>query len=597
MLSSLLKLILSFVDHSDSKRFTFRSPAAIFSIALIGLAVFCVSLCPQNALADETATSSSHIPLIWNPPIDPASEYDFEATLEFCHGSSGVYGYLAEGSSLPCGSLAPLIRMVAGKRYQLRLKNTAPANDADSITNLHTHGLHISGDGNADDVTRSVSGGNCLLYNYNIPASHMPGTYWYHAHKHGKTNLHVSGGAFGMLIIDADPQAPSAVPSPVNQWLANERLLLLSTLGNSRLANGKASETVEMLVDEWHYLRIAVADPKATTRVLKLVDANACEVRVAAYDGVWRSEVPHPQDMTTHELTGSSRLDVAIRCSSNNQLQYDGNSPSARIVDIVVHTNGIVSTASPYEDEQNGTPWVPIRPAYLADLRGEAMATTYSISMTAAQINGQSWNPDVPVATFEYGSIQQWQVSTTNAHPLHVHLYHMQVVSPGGCGNRYEEGEYYDTIASEISSCLVRFKMADIGGRMVLHCHILDHEDNGAMVWVDVANAPEASFSDIEELQGCADNNGGGSNCGDCINDFECGSTQGTDSCGNTCTSNQAGTCSALQTCSMSTFTCVDDFTTTAPPPPSCLASGVICSVDSECCSNRCNSNSGKCQR
>ena len=36
----------------------------------------------------------------------------------------------------------------------------------------------------------------------------MPGTYWYHAHKHGKTNLHVSGGALGMLIIDAsDPDA------------------------------------------------------------------------------------------------------------------------------------------------------------------------------------------------------------------------------------------------------------------------------------------------------------------------------------------------------------------------------------------------------
>jgi hypothetical protein len=60
----------------------------------------------------------------------------------------------------------------------------------------------------------------------------------------------------------------------------------------------------------------------------------------------------------------------------------------------------------------------------------------------------------------------------------------MLVVDSSGCGD-YEYGEFYDTISAS-GSCRVRFKTADFGQRMVLHCHVLSHEDNGAMVWMDV---------------------------------------------------------------------------------------------------------------
>ena len=59
----------------------------------------------------------------------------------------------------------------------------------------------------------------------------------------------------------------------------------------------------------------------------------------------------------------------------------------------------------------------------------------------------------------------------------------MLIVEPGGCG-AHEEGEFYDTLSS--GSCKVRFKTADFGQRMVMHCHVLSHEDNGAMTWMNV---------------------------------------------------------------------------------------------------------------
>ena len=89
----------------------------------------------------------------------------------------------------------------------------------------------------------------------------------------------------------------------------------------------------------------------------------------------------------------------------------------------------------------------------------------------------------------------------------------MQIVTPGGCG-AHEEGEFYDTLSGP--TCTVRFKAVDFGQRMIMvngsefmtyeslfyvnnqlkpnyisshfvflqHCHVLSHEDNGAISWM-----------------------------------------------------------------------------------------------------------------
>jgi hypothetical protein len=56
-----------------------------------------------------------------------------------------------------------------------------------------------------------------------------------------------------------------------------------------------------------------------------------------------------------------------------------------------------------------------------------------------------------------------------------------------GSGGAFEDGEWYDTIAG---SCLVRFDTdpattTAYNGRTIMHCHILEHEDQGAMTWAD----------------------------------------------------------------------------------------------------------------
>jgi hypothetical protein len=89
--------------------------------------------------------------------------------LEFCQGGQAAYGYRAVGDvGTPCGSkIGPIIRMKKGQVYKLVLHNAASA-----PTNIHTHGLHIVGDGDGDDITRVAEGRSCLSYTWDIAADH-----------------------------------------------------------------------------------------------------------------------------------------------------------------------------------------------------------------------------------------------------------------------------------------------------------------------------------------------------------------------------------------------------------------------------------------
>lgn len=106
-------------------------------------------------------------------------------------------------------------------------------------TNLHVHGLHV--DPTIDDVEliliprdESPADYNDRLqskmpgwnpktkkgeywrwgYRYRVPRLHLPGTHWYHAHKHGSTAIHVENGMAGAFVINPlnDPKYPLSRP-------------------------------------------------------------------------------------------------------------------------------------------------------------------------------------------------------------------------------------------------------------------------------------------------------------------------------------------------------------------------------------------------
>jgi len=84
-------------------------------------------------------------------------------------------------------------------------------------TNIHTHGWDVSP--SVDNVfksttaSRSAAGPRSCIYLFAVPPSQSAGTYWYHAHMHGVSNLQVGGGLAGSLIVlpRVGPPPPSRV--------------------------------------------------------------------------------------------------------------------------------------------------------------------------------------------------------------------------------------------------------------------------------------------------------------------------------------------------------------------------------------------------
>lgn len=243
-----------------------------------------VSVVAQIASAESEAVTTTFFNkhLAWKKVGgSDYKEYDYIAELEFCgDDATGVFGFRIPDTDTACGAAAPLIRMKPGKTYRLIL-----INNSDNPVNMHTHGLHIGGNGDSDNISRSANAGTCLVYNYEIAADHMGGTHWYHVHNHGNVERLVHGGAFGMLIIEEEENLLETYPESIKKWLNNEVILQLSSIPIDRvrvnLANAGDLDTVVIVKDEWYRFRISSVTLDSKINYIEF--RGPCETLVAAY--------------------------------------------------------------------------------------------------------------------------------------------------------------------------------------------------------------------------------------------------------------------------------------------------------------------------
>jgi FtsP/CotA-like multicopper oxidase with cupredoxin domain len=414
-----------------------------------------------------------------------------------------VYAQEPTDGSEPVLSIpGPTLIMESGKKYVMSFKNLLPYEPLThehntftdpNVTNVHTHGLHISGESPGDDVTRAFEGQRGGDYVYDIPADHMAGTFWYHAHHHGSTFLQVSSGAFGLIIIEdpADPSVPQNVKDmeerhlilgylePGNAKGTGGDSLISGTFSSGWTINGTVNGDVCIPADTWQNWRMLVADQDA--RLVDLEIGANCEVALMARDGVWRTEVPKALPDGTLTLTGASRADLAVKCSENSTITVGGVQVANILVDAPPDP---ASDASPYASSGTTDTWMPARPPYLWDLREATNVHSETVRMGARSVLGRKFDADIPNLIQEQAGVQEYSLNGAVNHPFHLHVYHVQVQSD--CGP-FEGGEYYDVIAG---NCDLRFDLSaqagTYNGRTIFHCHILEHEDQGAMGWLQV---------------------------------------------------------------------------------------------------------------
>ncbi len=487
---------------------------ATLILTLAGIAE--ASVCPtSNVIQDPAEFQWASQNGYWSGTLEIGA-----ATLTIGADTLTTRAYRQAGGSYSIPG--PTIRMTPGNTYVLTLKNLLPyatpstvENDFKdpNITNLHTHGLHVSSMSPADDVLRLINGSYCGDYVYDVPADHMGGTLWYHPHHHGATYLQVSGGAVGLLLVnDSNDGIPPGVAGMKEKQLVVEFLdpsvagtggdtLISGTLSPTWIVNGKVQGNVCTTANEWQHWRVLLANSDANPKTLSV--GAGCEVALLARDGVWRTVAPKPLPTNSLDLTGASRADLAVRCSADSSISVQGTVVAKVFADATLSAN---LTVGPYSNGATGTTWSAYRPGYLRDLRGVTSVEQHTVNMGARTINGSKFDMYVPTFTIPTGKVQDWTIKGAGAHPFHLHVYHFQM--KGACG-AFEDGEYYDTLAA--GPCSTRFDLnpatsSVYDGTTIMHCHILDHEDQGAMGWADVVGGmapPSYPSSTFQELYQC----------------------------------------------------------------------------------------------
>ena len=465
--------------------------------------------------------------------------------------------------------MAPTLVLTVGDTLRIKLNNKLPANvsgksklsylNHQNSTNLHFHGMHVDpreirpgvfGDYVVDTAEGGVFPGASRQHELKIPLDHTNGIYWYHPHLHGSSNVQVSSGMFGAIII-RDPADKFITTPDITERVIHVHKVNLTEDGKTEsfydsinaknsafLLNGAYQPTIVMRpgeVQNWHFINTASFYPfnpvlddhtlnayardgnvfdrkfKPLNRETSTQFANQQWPGNALYPGGRHSLVVKASDKP-----GTYYLRAALAPSSENQEE---------IVAKVVVEGAPMNTALPLAlNLPRYTDHVPISDAELAQNGGKqrnlvlAILNSDSLRLPQPIPAGEGWfipandgvegffvdkvfvsgdpSPSAILAPFQssltatqtvaLNAVEEWTINSLNDYP---HPFHIHV------NDSYVikvNGEavtpfWADTLpVPPNGSITFRMRFTDFSGKYVWHCHALDHEDLGMMQLVDV---------------------------------------------------------------------------------------------------------------
>mmetsp|Transcript_12238 Transcript_12238/g.22646 ORF Transcript_12238/g.22646 Transcript_12238/m.22646 type:complete len:629 (+) Transcript_12238:46-1932(+) len=114
------------------------------------------------------------------------------------------------------------------------------------------------------------------------------------------------------------------------------------------------------------------------------------------------------------------------------------------------------------------------------------------------------------LATLQVGQVYEFTVTGNGVHPLHIHVNPYQITelpdnnAPQGDGY-FQVGDWHDTLLlpgmNGQDSMKIRMQTDVFTGKMVLHCHILEHEDEGMMAWIDVVGTEGSVWANNTDIE------------------------------------------------------------------------------------------------
>ncbi len=432
------------------------------------------------------------------PEVRRAENGVLDTTLRMTYGPTDIDGERAIAMTYDGSYPGPTLVAKPGDTIKIRL-----INDLDDVTNLHTHGLHVSPSGNSDNVMLVIQPGETFDYEIKIPEDHMPGTYWYHPHVHGLTYPQVSGGLAGALIIEGGLDEFEGIKDRVDQLMVIQSCQFDDTNTMVPIEDkDKHKQTVTINGQINPTLRIRAGEVQRW----RLVNATAESFLMIGLEGHLLHQISKDGNAMTRVVEQSSlliepgtRADVLVQGYMFNGAfelrkmlwygaprQFEADELLATLVvegeDDPVTDHIIPTTLIPLTEDFRDKPVDKEREIRFDVVRGLPGGTKFTI-------DGRQVDMGRVDQTVKLGAFEEWELINDSPewHPFHIHANDFQVVAVNGVP--VEVLSFEDTRGIPPNGSLtIRHRFLDFTGKYVYHCHLLFHEDHGMMGIVEVVN-------------------------------------------------------------------------------------------------------------
>lgn len=434
----------------------------------------------------------------------------------------------------------PTLVFCPGDLVTLHLFNKLPL-----PTNLHVHGLHVSPNGNGDNIFIDVAPLTEHTYQYRIPLDQFPGYYWYHPHFHPFVDPEEAGGAAGAIIVEGslDDRLPN-IPQRIMVIQGGNRrgpsqkgaAAGIATPGSkpslgppkpgappppvgvpALMVNGVVNPTVHIRPGQLQRWRILNA---TSDRLLRLAMPGVT-FDVLAQDGITLRDM-RPERVVL--VSPGSRVEVLVRGGKTglytlsalpfHQCLKGCNPFAGPATGVTTPKETLLSMISTGTRVHDQLPTGPI--GNPPDLRNAHVDVHRTILFTQGPanpkkgpppffVNHQTFNPSHVDITMKLGSVEEWTLKNPTQgkalewHTFHIHQNPFQIISINGKPLRYIDWQDNVTLPPN-TTIVIRMKPIDFTGKFVFHCHVIFHEDHGMMGVVQVVKNPTTAQVDAHRV-------------------------------------------------------------------------------------------------
>lgn len=429
-------------------------------------------------------------------------EVNIEAAVTPVNVNGTVANLLTYNGSFP----GPTIRARQGDLLRVNLANSLALPGTNilgherGVTNLHTHGLHVSPEGISDNVMVMIDPGGDFTYEYDLSKQAAGTLNFYHPHIHGTVAEQYWGGLAGALVVEDDLSVLSGFETHI---LVLKDIALSGTdpepytsmmdymhgkEGNTVLVNGQVNPVLSVRpgqVQRWRILN-------ASNARFYLLSLENHTLSVVGTEGGLLDR-PYPQSQVL--LSPGERIEVLVKADRKSgayrllSLPYNrgGGSTGQQVTLLTLSYKGSKTS--------DAVPSVIDPDAVRVDaMPMETRTLALSMGQGRGYINGISFE-GMDKAFEIHSMLDTWEVWTiTNEsmmdHPFHQHVNPCLVLSISGGDAGYAAlytgaPAWKDVvIVPKMGSATILIPVADYAGMTMFHCHIVEHEDIGMMgVW------------------------------------------------------------------------------------------------------------------